>query len=396
MKAIWWIICAAALAACAPLPPDDHAARFRAELDRVRLQFGFPGMTAAYVLGDGTTGTAASGMADVEGGVPMTEQSRMLAASIGKSFVSAVAIALAQEGRLDLDEPVSRWLGAYDWFERLPNHEAITLRHLLTHSAGLPDHVYMEAFAEALANTCQASDNPFPPERLVEFVLDKPALFPAGQGWTYSDTGYILAGLVIEAATGRPYFDELRERFLVPLALLNTSPADRRDLAGLATGYMSPDNRFGLPVKTLDEHGRLQWHPAVEWTGGGLVSTSCDLARWGAILFAGQAVAGDYLPELLSSVAVDPDSAAVQYGTGVAIHSNGPFGPVYGHAGWIPGYTSSLRHYPGYGVTIAFQINTDNGIIDSDEGVLKIIEERLAKLFMDRDKLENLACSGSS
>jgi D-alanyl-D-alanine carboxypeptidase len=68
----------------------------------------------------------------------------------------------------------------------------------------------------------------------------------------------------------------------------------------------------------------------------------------------------------------------------VAVYSSGPFGPVYGHAGWIPGYVSSLRHYPEHGVTIAFQINTDKGIIDSDDDVLRIIEERLMQVFIGR------------
>ena len=70
----------------------------------------------------------------------------------------------------------------------------------------------------------------------------------------------------------------------------------------------------------------------------------------------------------------------------LAVYSSGPFGLVYGHAGWIPGYVSSLRHYPEHGVTIAFQINTDIGIIDSDDDVLRIIEERLMQVFIGRKK----------
>ncbi len=379
------ILCAAMLTACAVhQPPADHPTQFQAEIERVRVEFGFPGMTAAYVLNDGTVDTAASGLADVEASVPMTDNTRMLSASIGKSFVGALCIALALEGRLDLDEPMSRWIGKFDWFHRLPNHESITLRHLLTHSAGIPDHVHMKTFAEAFAKSWQETGNPFPPERLVEFVLDEPALFPAGQGWAYSDTGYILAGLIIETVTKRPCFDLIQERFLLPLGLLDTSPADHRDLDRLAPGYMRPDNLFRFPVKTLDTDGRLNWHPAVEWTGGGLVSNSRDLAHWGAALFTGKAMAGDYLSELLRTVAVDPDLTDVTYGAGVAVYSSGPFGPVYGHAGWIPGYVSSLRHYPKYGVTIAFQINTDIGIIDSDDEVLGIIEERLIQVFIGR------------
>ncbi len=387
MRALLSIVCVAILATCAVKQPlADSVSRFQAEIDSVRARFNFPGMTAAYVLDDGTVGTAASGLADVEAEVPMTANTRMLSASIGKSFVGALCIAMALEGRMALDDPVSQWLGRFAWFKRLPNHESITLRHLLTHSAGIPDHVHMDAFAEAFANAWRESGNPFPPERLVGFVLDKPALFPAGCGWSYSDTGYILIGLIIEAVTGRPCFDVIEKRFLVPLALFDTSPADRRDLNRLAAGYMRPDNLFRFPVKTLNAKGHLNWHPAVEWTGGGLIGTSRDLARWGAALFGGEAMDGDYLPELLRAVAVDPDLDDIKYGAGVAVYSSGPFGPVYGHAGWIPGYVSSLRHYSEYGVTIAFQINTDIGIIDSDHDVLKTIENRLIQVLIEKHR----------
>ena len=382
MRALLWAVCAAVLSACAHQPAADRTTRFQTEIDRIREQYGFPGMTAAYVMSDGTSGTAASGLADVEAEFPMTDKSRMLSASTGKSFVGALCIALASKGRLDLDEPVSRWLGKYDWFARLPNRESITLRHLLTHNAGLPDHVHMKAFQQAFANEWRASNNPFPPKRLVGFILDKPALFPVGKGWAYSDTGYILAGMVVEEATGHSYYDEIRARFLKPLGLSDTSPADRRDLSRLAAGYMRPDNPFGLPAKTLDENHHLTWHPGVEWTGGGLVSTSRDLAHWGAELFTGKAMSGDYLPELFKSVAINPKDSSLRYGAGVAIYTSDRFGPVYGHAGWIPGYISSFRYYRNSGVTIALQINTDKGVISSDKDALSTIEERLLKVLV--------------
>jgi len=386
MRAALAAVCAVMLSSCTFHPfPANQASQFRAELDRVRVEYGFPGMSAAYVLSDGTVGTAASGVADVEAENPMTENTRMLSASIGKSFVGALCISLALEGRLALDEPVSQWIGTFDWFSRLPNHESITLRHLLTHSSGIPDHVYMASFAEAFAAAWQNPDNSFSPESTVSFVLDEPALFPAGGGWAYSDTGYILAGLVIEAVTERPFFEGIQQRFLDPLRLLDTTFADQRDLDRLAAGYLSADNIFGLPEKSLDDRGRLHWNPATEWAGGGHISTSRDIALWGAALFSGEAMAGDYLADLLMTVEVEPDSADVSYGAGVAVYTTGPFGPVYGHAGWVPGYVSSLRHYPETGVTIAFQINTDIGIIDSTDDVLKIIEETLINVFASRE-----------
>lgn len=346
------------------------------------MQYGFPGATAAFALRDGTVGVAATGVADIEAGTLMTPRSRMLAASIGKTFVAATAVALAMEGTLDLDAPLSRWLGERAWYARLPNHDAITLRHLLTHSAGLPNHVHLAQFASQLARRWRGRDNPFTPGELIGFVLDRPPLFHAGKGWAYTDTGYVLVGLVIEAATGKTYYDVIRDRFLVPLALTQTDPSDRRLLPGLAAGYTSKDNAFGFPRKTTDDDGRLLWHPGLEWTGGGLVSTSRDLARWGAALFGGSAMPGAYLNELLHSVPVDSANPDIRYGAGVAIYRSGPFGTVYGHGGWIAGYISSLRYYANHGIVIAFQINTDIGIAGPSAPAIRDIEARLAEAIL--------------
>ena len=82
---------------------------------------------------------------------------------------------------------------------------------------------------------------------------------------------------------------------------------------------------------------------------------------------------------MLTAAPIDPASPDVRYGTGVAIHQGGSFGPVYGHGGWIPGYTSSLRYYADHGVAIAFQINTDIGLTDDTSSVVSILESRLAE-----------------
>jgi len=228
---------------------SDLTKKFQSTLDGLQRQYGFPGATAAYVLPDGTAGVAATGVADIEAGTPMTVKSRMLSASIGKTFVGATAVALAREGILDLDIPVSRWLGDRKWFTHLPNHDVITLRHLLTHSSGLPDHVHMESFANEVSRKWREKENAFPPEALIRLVLDLPPLFEAGKGWAYSDTGYILIGLVIEKTTGKRYYNEIKKRFVKPPGLSLTAPADRRFLSGLAAGYMAANNAFEFPPK---------------------------------------------------------------------------------------------------------------------------------------------------
>lgn len=354
---------------------------FRETLDALRASYGFPGATAAYLWKDGTAGVAASGFADVEEGTPMSATSRMLAASIGKSFVGATAVSLAEEGVLDLDDPIMRWLGDRAWFSRLPNHNSITLRHLLTHRSGLPNHVYMDEFAAEASRRWRGRNTPFPPDSLVSFVLDTSPLFKVDEGWSYTDTGYILVGLIIEEATGRDYYEIIEERFLNPLGLKFTSPSNTRNLPGLASGYAA-ENAFEFPRKTTASNGKMIWHPGIEWTGGGLVSTSSDLARWGADLFGGKALSEEALNMLLDSKPIDPSNPEVQYGMGVAIYQDGPYGRVYGHGGWIPGYTSSLRYYKDHGVAIAFQVNTDIGIVEDTSSVVQTMESRLAEVVL--------------
>lgn len=365
-------------ALCAPPPAiAGPAEALQDALESARAEYGFPGATAAAVLADGSVVVAATGLADVESGTAMQPRDRMLAASIGKTFTGATMVALAREGGPGLDNRLADWLGEEPWYERLPNHDTITLRHLLRHRSGLPDHVYDEAFGAEFGRRL-ATGRSFEPRELVGYVLDDEALFPAGEGFAYTDTGYVLIGLVIEKAADESYYDGVARRFLRPLGLESTSPSDRRDLPGLVPGHLAADNAFGLPQKTFSGEGLLVFHPGLEWTAGGFVSNSRDLARWGAALFGGEAMPGDYVPLLIDSAPIDPVRPAARYGLGVAEFRGGHFGDVYGHAGWIPGYTSSLRHYADHGVTIAFQVNTDVGFTEPGSERMGAIEARLA------------------
>lgn len=378
----------AGLAAVAPAGAQDGvdlSPDLAATLEDFRARHGFPGATAAIALPDGTVVTAATGLADVEFGRRMTPETPMLAASIGKTFVAATVLALESEGHLSQADRLADHLGDRPWFGGLPNAESITIDHLLRHRAGLPDHVHLPEFQAAWTRIA-AGEGTFSPEGLVGFVIGQEPLFEAGAGWAYSDTGYVLLGLVIETVTGRLYHEVVRERLITPLALTGTFPSDRRDLSGIAVGYTVPGNPFGLPARTADADGRLLWDPAVEWTGGGLASTSQDLARWGHLLFGGEALANPYLDRMLDGAPVVPDTPGILYGAGVAIYADTPRGPVYGHGGWIPGYVSSLRHYADHGITVAFQINTDAGVLDDTRDLVPALEAELAELAIGADQ----------
>jgi D-alanyl-D-alanine carboxypeptidase len=252
-------------------------------------------------------------MADIEANEEMAPTSRMLAASIGKTFVGALVLSLEDDGAFNRTDRVSQYLGDAPWFDRLPNAQDITIGHLLTHSAGLPDHVYLDGAVAHLITL--GNDGNFQPEDAIAFVLDNDPLFEAGSAWSYTDTGYLVLGRVIENATGHDFYDLVEERFLTPLALSHTSPSATPRLEKLAVGYTVQDNPFGLPSRTMDTDGTLLWNPTIEWTGGGFVSTSHDLAAWGHALFTGNAMDAPYLDALLDGVPVHPDAPGIFNGS---------------------------------------------------------------------------------
>ena len=334
--------------------------RFQAGLDAVCAKYQLPGMTAAYALPDDQVVAFASGLADKETSVKLTRDTRMPAGSIGKTFVAATIIGLAQDGKLSLDDKVEKWLGQETWFADLPNGREMTVRHLLMHRSGVADHVYDPAWIAAVHKMVERLDTEpdyyFKPVDLVGYILNRKPLFAPGQGFKYTDTGYILLGLIAERAGGASYYDQVRLRFLTPLGLKLTEPANKRDIPNLAAGYLAAKNPLGLPQK-ITADGKLRYNPLSEWTGGGLVSNPQDLARWAKTLYEGRALEKPYLDELLATDPKDEKKSS-KYGLGVYITKN-PLGTSYGHGGWSVGYLSHVDYYPAQRVAVAVQTNTD-------------------------------------
>jgi len=362
------LLCAAALAVCGPALADEpvpvSADAVRAELESVLEEAvrgaGARGASAAVLLPGGEVVKATFGFADSETREPLQASDRMLGGSTGKTFVAATAMSLVQDGVLELDVPVSRWLGDEAWYTRLPNHEELTLRMLLNHTGGLPDHIYQRDFRLGLLRERFGDENfHYQPAELVEFILDLPPLAPAGKQFNYSDTGYILAGLVIEAATGRSYYRELQDRILTPLELGEVSPAVGMQIDGLVPGYVSWgffNLLSGIAGKNLED-GRLNLNPAIEWTGGGLVTTPASLVRFYGALFEGAFLTAESVEQMITSTAVN--EAGQPYGLGVFVLENEEFGRYFHHSGWYPGYLTNVIWYEDLGIGVALQYNQD-------------------------------------
>jgi D-alanyl-D-alanine carboxypeptidase len=334
--------------------------KVQAKLDDLRAAADFPGVTVGFVLADGRSAGVSSGFADTAKTVPLKPDDRMLAGSIGKTYVAAVVLQLVEEGKIGLDDKLEKWLGQEPWYPRLPNGPDLTLRHLLTHTAGLPEYFEAKGITAAVKADL---DRVWKPEELVAYVLDAKPLFAAGKGYAYADTDYILVGMAAEKAGGKPLFAEIERRLLKPLKLDRTTPSDKRVIPGLVSGHAAIRNPFGYQGPTIVD-GKFVMNPQMEYAGGGLASTPEDLARWAKAVYEGKAFQKkETLTAMLTGVETGTGRGGgkgVKYGLGVQIRES-EWGPSYGHGGWFPGYLSEVEYFADHKVAIAVQFNTDAG-----------------------------------
>ena len=326
--------------------------RLQTRLDSLHRTGRFAGAQLAVALPDGSTIAVATGMADTAKKEAMTTRHLLLQGSVGKTYASAVAMQLIHEGKIALEDPISKYLGTEPWFSRLPNAQSITIRQLMNHTSGLVRYEFNERFT---ADLTASPDRVWKPHELVTYILDTAAPFAAGQGWDYSDTNYIVLGMIMEKVTGRAFYDLARERVLRPAGLTETVPSDSRTIPGLANGYAGASNPFGGTDAMLVE-GRMVINPQFEWTGGGMASTASDLARWGKRLYEGGAFDPAMLPRLLDGVPARLGQNT-KYGLGVIIRET-PSGTFYGHSGFFPGYQAELLYLPAVKAAVAFQVNS--------------------------------------
>jgi D-alanyl-D-alanine carboxypeptidase len=312
----------------------------------------FAGATLGVCLADGNCFGLATGFSDLEAKRQMKPSDIMAAGSVGKTFAAAVALQLVKEGKINLDDRVEKYLGSEKWFARLPNAKDITIRQLMNHTSGLVRYEFKEQFTKDLTAN---PDKIWKPEELVAYLLDEKPPFEAGKGWDYSDTNYIVLGMIIERVTGKKFYDETQKRILKPLKLEKTFPQDRREIKNLIPGYAGANNPFGGKDKVL-ENGRFIINPQFEWTGGGWVSNAEDLARWAKMMYEGRAFSADLLLQMLDGVPARLGRDA-KYRLGVIIRPT-PVGLTYGHSGFFPGYMTDVMYFPEHKIAVAAQVNS--------------------------------------
>ena len=324
---------------------ETSADQLRAVLNQQRSGLHIPGAAAAVIFPDGSIWKAGSGLGQLNPDKVATPKTPFVVGSITKSYVTAAIMQLAEEGALSIDDPLANWLPDY------PRAAQITLRHLLSHTSGVFNYFEHPSYNRRVFVTDK--DHSWTPQEILEEFKRAPNFAP-GDGFRYSNTGFILLGLVIEAETGKSLGTVLRQRFLTPLGLRKTYfQGDGPPPAGSAQGYLY---KSGVWKEWSDSTGYQPTISAatVAWAAGGMVSSARDVAKWCAALYGGSVLS----PASLAQVTDFGHSpfAAGTYGLGTRYRVKNGRGMI-GHTGSLRGFDAAMWHYPDSGVTVAVVTN---------------------------------------
>lgn len=258
-------------------------------------------------------------------------------ASISKQFTAAALLQLAERGRLRLDDRLSRY---FPWH---PYGASIEIRHLLTHTSGIPDYFPLDDFDRI--GFAQAS-----PREIAETVLPRGPAFAPGAEFQYCNTGYVLLGAILEHISGQTYADYLRAHIFDPLDMARTGVDDPPAIHhNAALGYTSFVLGAWEPAR--------DYHPSWEFATGGLYSTVSDLLKWDAALRGGRVISAPSLAAMTARATLS-NGHALDYGFGVGV------GDVAGrreirHTGGLPGLSTDNTTYPDLGIDIVVFVNHD-------------------------------------
>lgn len=322
-------------------------------LTSIQIEQDMPGLRAAVLVSNGELIRSAVGLADVENNTPLDHDIGMPGGSTGKPYAATLVMLLVEEGILALDDFASQWLSDESWFEDLPNHDDIRIRHLLSHSSGLSDYPNTTRYMMlSIWRALRHGGIKFTHDELIELVGNKKPLYSVGEGFAYSDSGYLVLGKIIEAATGRDYYELLQEHILTPQNLDQVRPQNVSVLPDITPGYTRG-------ARNLRKDGTMKIDPTSEWTGGGLVTNPTMLVRFFSALTGGEIVEPQTFESMKDSGWQDPESPEWHYGFGLFVTH---YGNVVEHGGLWMGYRSHVRHYLDRELTIAVQTNRDGPI----------------------------------
>lgn len=311
-------------AACGP--PD-----YQAVLDESLVDWEFPGITAVILEGDEQVFSGSAGVSNALEETPMRAQDRFRLGSLTKPFTAVVIHQLDQENLIALDDPVSAWVAG------VPRGDEITLRQLVLHTSGIGDYVDYGRYWDN-------ADSPWELDELLELAFIEEKGYPGERGY-YTNAGYILLGLAIEAATGESWESQIQARIIEPLGLADTGWFDQG--AEPVHGY----ERYGEVLVDTTLHS----HSENSWAAGALVSNAHDVAAFSVALWGGELLDAAHVDLWLVP---DPTTGSTDWFRTQGLRLDVVDGEVnLGHMGKGVGYRSDWSTRPDRDVTVVTMHN---------------------------------------
>jgi D-alanyl-D-alanine carboxypeptidase len=335
---------------------NPNNSKYQALLDGISAD-GVPGiMLSVYTPEDGEW-LGASGLADIAGRVPLQPCNITRTGSTVKTFTAVTIFLLAEEGLLSLDDKIEKYLPD-NILDKLSNARQSTIRQLLNHSSGIYNYIRSMKFQTASVNDLTRV---WHPDELLEYAYNKPAAFKCGEDVDYSNTNYVLLGMIIEKVTGEPFYQAFKTRIFEPLHLESTQFAAEDPVpANIIRGY-------------IDFYSKLQLMESTDYSGwdyytadGGLISTVHDLSLFMKALFSGELISESSLGEMLTWQVpknTDPGFYPISYGLGI-FKIETPYGIAYHHSGDAIGYFATMSYFTDSKTTVVWAANGNYGKID--------------------------------
>ncbi|MEN8375062.1 MAG: serine hydrolase domain-containing protein [Gemmatimonadota bacterium] len=316
---------------------DEQLAGEVDALAAMRLQEpGAVGFSVAVARGGRMLLAKGYGLADLEHDVAADAETSFRIGSVTKQFTAAAIMRLLEQGKLSLDDELTRYYPDYP-----TQGHTVTIRHLLTHTSGIKSYTGVGEFWETGAARDLSADE------LLAYVDDADFDFTPGQQFKYSNTGYYMLGAIIEQASGVPYCEYLQNEFFTRLGLGRTRCDSNADIIpNRAQGY-------GLEDGKLVNDGLISMSNA--GAAGMIISTAHDLVTWGMALIGGEVVGAESLEQMITPIIL-PSGASTGYGFGLKRGETRGHRTI-GHGGGVFGFSAMLVHVPDEDLHIAVIAN---------------------------------------
>jgi CubicO group peptidase (beta-lactamase class C family) len=333
-----------------PVLTDTIGQVLQARLDKIRAKYAMPGVSVAILYPDGAVWSGSSGLANVAAKIPVTADTAFAAASVSKTFTSALILALARDGDLDINAPVATYL------PELHLDPRITARQLLDHTSGLRDYFFHQSIDKLLLSRPARRWTESQALRYVGTPYFKP-----GRGWHYSNTNYLVLGLLAERVGKTTLGRQFEARFFRRLHLDHTYYQPDQSPGGpVAHGYRFVNGSVKAKPIDLSDGSDLTPFTSVVTAAagaGGIATTSTDLVRWAHALYGGELLGNDVVLAMIADgTTTRPYRPRVPYGLGVQMIDLAGH-PTLGHSGRFLGFRSLVRWLPDEGVAIAVLTN---------------------------------------